>query len=128
MTQRREDFNEFRNQLDASSSPLEVIKDFFRSMADRSEENHLKGCIIANSLVELTFIDEDLELEAVNILKDVEQMFTEAIRKAQRSNSIANSLDAEILGKYLITFWCGLNSLCRMYRTERFLWNKSRCN
>jgi len=119
--QRRQAFEEFKKVLDESGSPLDLIKNFFRSIAQADEETHLKGCIIANSVVEMAHLDNDLEMEAVNILKEVEQMFTEAIRKAQDFKSINNSTDPEILGRYLITFWCGLNTLRRMYPDRKTL-------
>ncbi|HLW20881.1 MAG TPA: TetR/AcrR family transcriptional regulator [Cyclobacteriaceae bacterium] len=119
--QRRQAFEEFKKVLDESGSPLDLIKNFFRSIAQADEETHLKGCIIANSVVEMAHLDNDLEMEAVNILKEVEQMFTEAIRKAQDFKSINNPTDPEILGRYLITFWCGLNTLRRMYPDRKTL-------
>lgn len=119
--QRREAFEEFKKVLDESESPLDLIKDFFRSIAQADEETHLKGCIIANSVVEMAHLDHDLEMEAVNILKEVEQMFSGAIRKAQDSKRIDNPTDPEILGRYLITFWCGLNTLRRMYPDKKTL-------
>jgi TetR/AcrR family transcriptional repressor of nem operon len=119
--QRREAFEDFNKVLDESESPLDLIKDFFRSIAQADEEDHLKGCIIANSVVEMAHLDHDLEMEAVNILKEVEQMFSGAIRKAQDSKRINNPTHPEILGRYLITFWCGLNTLRRMYPDKKTL-------
>ncbi|SHL24127.1 TetR/AcrR family transcriptional regulator [Chryseobacterium polytrichastri] len=115
MNQRRQAFIDFKSELEKSESPIHLIKDFFRSIAEENEASHLKGCIIANTVVEMTYVDKDLEHEAVNILKEVEEMYTEAIRKAQENDSMKNKTDASILGKYLITFWCGLNTLRRMY-------------
>ncbi|KPH10863.1 TetR/AcrR family transcriptional regulator [Chryseobacterium sp. ERMR1:04] len=115
MSQRRQAFIDFKSELEKSESPIHLIKDFFRSIAEENEASHLKGCIIANTVVEMAYVDKDLEHEAVNILKEVEEMYTEAIRKAQENDSMKNKTDASILGKYLITFWCGLNTLRRMY-------------
>lgn len=115
MSQRRQAFIDFKSELEKSESPIHLIKDFFRTIAEENEASHLKGCIIANTVVEMTYVDKDLEHEAVNILKEVEEMYTEAIRKAQENDSMKNKTDASILGKYLITFWCGLNTLRRMY-------------
>jgi len=119
--QRREAFDQFRKELSESESPLDLIKDFFRSIAQADEEAHLKGCIIANSVVEMSHLDNDLEQEAVNILKEVEQMFSDAIRQAQKSKQINNQTDPQVLGRYLITFWCGLNTLRRMYPDKKAL-------
>ena len=121
LLQRREAFERFKKELERSESPLDLIKDFFRSIAEADKEAHRKGCIIANSVVEMTYVDNDLELEVVNILQEVEQMFTETIRKAQELQKINNQTDPKILGKYLITFWCGLNTLRRMYPDKMIL-------
>ncbi len=119
--ERRLAFNAFQNELTKSESPLELIKDFFRSIAKADQNEHLKGCIIANTVVEMTFVDEDLESSAVHILKEVEQMFTEVIKTEQLKGTIKTQTSPEILGKYLITFWCGLNTLRRMYPDENVL-------
>lgn len=119
--QRREAFMLFKKELVKSESPIDLIKDFFRSIAQADISTHLKGCIIANTVVEMTFVDTELENEAVSILKEVGQMFSEAIREAQEKGEIKNQTDPEILGKYLITFWCGLNTLRRMYPNKKVL-------
>lgn len=121
INQRRQAFAEFKNELEKSESPIDLIKDFFRSIANEAETSHLKGCIIANTVVEMTYIDDELENEAVRILKEVEEMYTEAIRKAQEKGNIKNLTEPSVLGKYLITFWCGLNTLRRMYPDKTIL-------
>jgi len=113
--QRREAFMAFKKELQQSETPIELIKAFFRSIAHESVALHQRGCIIANTVVEMAYIDADLEKQAADILKEVEQMYTEAIRQAQQKGQIGNQTDANILGKYLITFWCGFNTLRRMY-------------
>lgn len=119
--ERRLAFDAFKNELAKSDSPLELIKDFFRSIAEADANEHLKGCIIANTVVEMTYIDEDLEANAVQILKEVEQMFTATIKTEQTKGNIQSKTSPEVLGKYLITFWCGLNTLRRMYPDKKIL-------
>jgi len=121
MLQRREAFNDFRKELERSESPLALIKDFFRSIAKAGREDHLKGCIIANTVVEMTYVDEELEAESIRILKDVEGMFVGAIEREKKLGQLTNPLSAAVLGRYLITFWCGLNTLRRMYPDEKLL-------
>lgn len=121
LQQRREAFAAFKEQLDNSESPVEFIKDFFRSIATDDTNTHLQGCIIANTLTEMTFIDNELENEAVSILKEVEKMYTAVIKKGQEDGTIKNSTDAVILGRYLITLWNGLNVTRRMYPDTKIL-------
>ncbi|MBV7531592.1 TetR/AcrR family transcriptional regulator [Chitinophaga sp. sic0106] len=113
--QRRTAFMAFKAQLKGSASPVDDIKGFFRSLATASEQEHLKGCIIANTVVEMTFIDAQLEEEAVAILKEVEKMFAWAIQQGKDTGAIQNPSSAELLARYLITVWNGLNVTRRMY-------------
>lgn len=122
--ERRLAFDAFKIELNLSNSPLELIKDFFRSIALADKNEHLKGCIIANTVVEMAFLDEKLEANAIQILKEVEEMFTQVIKKEKANGNITSSVDPEILGRYLITFWCGLNTLRRMYPEEKLLKNQ----
>ncbi|OXE95188.1 TetR family transcriptional regulator [Flavobacterium araucananum] len=122
--ERRLAFDAFKLELIKSESPLRLIKDFFISIASAEENEHLKGCIIANTVVEMTFIDKNLEASAVQILKDVEQMFTKAIKDEKLKGNLKTPTHPEILGKYLITFWCGLNTLRRMYPDKNVLKNQ----
>ncbi|KIO78718.1 TetR family transcriptional regulator [Pedobacter lusitanus] len=119
--QRREEFNNFRKELEISGAPLELIKDFFRSIAKSSREENLRGCIVANTVVEMTFVDEELEAEAVHILKDVEKMFTDVFEKEKLKGNLRNPLSGQVLGRYLVTFWCGLNTLRRIYPDQKVL-------
>lgn len=121
LQQRREAFMAFKKEMKQHEAPVELIKDFFRSLAEADEHTHMKGCIVANTVTAMAFVDSDLESEAVGILKDVERMFTDAIREAQRSGAIANPADAAVLGRYLITCWNGLNVTRRMHPNKEKL-------
>ncbi|QNK64989.1 TetR/AcrR family transcriptional regulator [Pedobacter sp. PAMC26386] len=119
--QRRTAFKQFKSALKQNESPIDLIKDFFRSIAKSDEETHLKGCIIVNTVVEMTFVDQELENESITILKEVEEMFTIEIRNAQKSGTLKNQTDPVILGRYLITLWNGLNVTRRMYPDNTIL-------
>ena len=119
--QRREAFREFETALNQSDAPMELIRDFFRSMARADRETHLQGCIIVNTVVEMASLDKDLEEEAVTILKEVEQLYTKAIRRAQKNGTMQNQTDPVILGRYLVTLWNGLNVTRRMYPDNKIL-------
>lgn len=119
--QRREAFNQFREELEHSKAPIELIKDFFHSMAKDDKETHLLGCIIVNTVVEMACLDHELEVEAIAILKEVEQFFTATIRKAQKNGTMKNQTSPEVLGRYLITLWNGMNVTRRMYPDQQIL-------
>ncbi|KOS07517.1 TetR family transcriptional regulator [Flavobacterium akiainvivens] len=119
--QRRDAFAAFKKQTEETERPVELIKNFFRGIANEPETEHKKGCIIANTLVEMTFIDAELEAEASKILKEVEQMFVTCIAYEQENRTLKTNISALLLGRQLITFWCGLNSLRRMYPDKNIL-------
>lgn len=121
LNQRREAFRAFETALNQSDAPVELIRDFFRSIARADQDTHLQGCLIVNTVVEMAALDKDLENEAVAILKDVEQLYTKAIRRAQKEGTMKNQTDPVILGRYLITLWNGLNVTRRMYPDNKIL-------
>lgn len=121
ISQRREAFKAFEQAVTRSEEPIELIKDFYRSIAKDDLQTHLQGCLIVNTVVEMASLDEELEKEAVTILKEVEQFYTRTIEKAQKNGSLKNQTDPVILGRYLITFWSGLNVLRRMYPDKEML-------
>ena len=121
LEQRREDFENFKQRLNKSEDPIGLIKSFFLNVANADYNEHMKGCIVANTLVEMTFVEESLKEEAVEILKETEKLYTSVIQQQQNKGTLKSTLPAEVLGKYLITFWCGINSLRRMYPDRRIL-------
>ncbi len=121
LQQRTEDFNLFKQKIEASTEPIELIKSFFFEIIKSDTHHHLRGCIIANTVVEMTFIDEDLEKEAVKILKETEDLFTKIIENEQKKETLKTKVDAQTLARFLITFWCGINSLRRIYPDKNIL-------
>lgn len=121
LQQRKEDLEIFKIKLQNSDKPIELIKEFFISLATESNESHLKGCIVANTIVEMTFIDEELENEAIEIIKETEKLYTTTILKEQKKGNIKSKIAAHILGKHLITLWFGINTLRRIYPDKEIL-------
>ncbi|MFS4472634.1 TetR/AcrR family transcriptional regulator [Chryseobacterium sp. T20] len=121
LEQRKEDFENFKHALEKSGDPIGLIKNFFLNIANADYNDHMKGCIVANTLVEMTFVDENLKEEAVEILKETEKLYTSVIQEQQNKGNLKSTLPAEVLGKYLITFWCGINSLRRIYPDQKTL-------
>ncbi len=121
LQQRREAFAAFRLQLEHATSPVGEIKAFFLSLAESDRDTHLRGCIIANAVTEMAFVDPGLEQEASQILKEVERMFARAIKKEQLAGTIRNTTSPELLGRYLLTVWNGLNVTRRIHPGRKAL-------
>jgi TetR/AcrR family transcriptional repressor of nem operon len=68
-------FNELKNLLQKSKSPIQVIKSVFLSLADCSLNEHKKGCFAGNTLAELSNVDDELVENAKKHLKTLEEIF-----------------------------------------------------
>jgi TetR/AcrR family transcriptional repressor of nem operon len=121
LQQRREDLEAFRQVLGKSEQPLALIKNFFLDIANADIKAHQKGCIVANTVVEMTFVDDELENDAVQILKDTEQLYASVIAAEQKKGKVLTKVSANTLAKFLVTFWCGINSMRRIYPDKKIL-------
>ena len=119
--QRKEDLENFKTLLEKSDNPIELIKAFFMSVATESKKSHVKGCIVANTIVEMTFIDEELGNDAIDILKETEKLYTTIILSEQKRGNIKSKIPASFLARHLITLWCGINTLRRVYPDKEIL-------
>lgn len=121
LQQRREDMDAFRRALENSEQPIALIKKFFLDIANADVKAHEKGCIVANTIVEMTFVDDELKNDAAQILKETEQLYTWAIAAEQKKGTILTKIPAGTLGRFLVTFWCGINSMRRIYPDKKIL-------
>lgn len=121
LQQRKEALNTFRESLKNCGHPVSLIKKFFLDLANADKRDHFRGCIIANTVIEMALVDDDLQHEAVEILKETEQLYTFIVSAEQDKGRITSTLPAEVIGKYLITFWCGINALRRIYPDRNIL-------
>ncbi len=121
LQQRREELNAFRKVVEKSKRPIALIKKFFLEIADADPISHQKGCIVANTIVEMSFVDDELKQEAAQILKETEMFYCEVIAREQDNGNICSKLPATVLAQHLITFWCGINSLRRIYPDKKVL-------
>jgi TetR/AcrR family transcriptional repressor of nem operon len=121
LIQRNEAFNVFKTRIESSDKPIELIKDFFLNISNADRESHLKGCIVANTLVEMTFVDEELKNESIEILMKTEALYKDVILSEQKQGNVKSKVPADVLAKFLITLWCGINSLRRIYPDKKIL-------
>lgn len=119
--QRRTAFQDFQKLVSISERPVDLIKDFFRSIASADIRVHKQGCFIVNTVVEMAGLDPEIESEAINILKDVESFYTGTIKAAQEDGTLKNRTDPALLGRYLINLWNGINVTRRMYSDSQDL-------
>ena len=117
----QEVFSGLEHQIEASSEPLEVIRDLFRDVCDPDDPaEHLKGCFFGNAVSELASIDSELEKQAIEKLKTLEQLFKKALDKALELDQLKPQ-NTEVTARYLVNLWNGINVTRRMYPHRRDL-------
>jgi TetR/AcrR family transcriptional repressor of nem operon len=110
LVQYAERFNkQFLHDISISEDPVQLIREFFMALADDPKSKQMKGCYIGNALVQLSDGDADTKLIAAGLLSAFEEIFTNVIRKAQQAKKLKNKAKPEVLGKYLINLWNGVN-------------------
>jgi TetR/AcrR family transcriptional repressor of nem operon len=100
---------QFLHDISISEDPIQLIREFFMALADDPKSKQMKGCYIGNALVQLSDGDADTKLIAAGLLSGMEDIFTTVIRKAQEQKKLKNKAKPEVLGKYLINLWNGVN-------------------
>ena len=106
--------NQFAQGAKQAENPLEFIKVFFLSMADRTSDQNQKGCYAGNTLVESSYVDEELKELAISLLKEFEVEFEKALKLAQEMGLLSEEKSPQVLANYLLNLWNGINVTLRM--------------
>lgn len=101
--------------------PLDALRAFFSDIIERSvTDPQRKGCLLANSALEVAPHDSGLRLTIVATLEDIEGFFHRCLKAGQRNGTINAALPPEDLARQLLTLLMGLRVLARS-RPERVL-------
>ncbi|AHK17633.1 TetR/AcrR family transcriptional regulator [Thalassolituus oleivorans] len=93
------------NELD----PAKGIKDVFElTLLALTKDSLALGCLLVNTINELSPIDSDLANHAAKKLDAVEQAFITACKRAQTLNQMTTEITPESAGKMLMTSMIGL--------------------
>jgi TetR/AcrR family transcriptional repressor of nem operon len=108
--------------LDESENKLSFIRSFFFEILNPKSSRHLNGCLMGNSVAELSNNpDPDLKKKAAGLLIKLEKIFLKAIKEMQADGTMKSKEDPEILARYLLTTWNGLNISVRVYPDPKLL-------
>jgi TetR/AcrR family transcriptional repressor of nem operon len=108
-------------RLVGSKNPLKEIKNIFREIALAPFDDHVKGCFVGNTLVEMSGNNHHLEDRAIALLKGMETLFYTALKQAQENGQLDRTEDPGVLAKCLLTLWNGINLTRRMYPDQKIL-------
>lgn len=109
--------------LEEGGSPKESIRAVFGSMVDglASQEEPRRGCLLANSAVELAPHDAEVGERVSRYVARMEEAFERTIVRGQASGEIADRHDPEALACFLVNNSLGLRVLVKTGASRRAL-------
>lgn len=111
----------FSNAAATTEDPIGLVKDFFFSRLQEPKARQSRGCYLGNALVEMSGVNRQVRDLAKKLLTETEQQFVALIRQAQEKKQMHSTENPEVLGRYLINLWNGLNVTRRMHATDATL-------
>lgn len=108
-------------EFQESDDKLATLKDMFFSVLDGKNKRSSNGCFFGNTVAELSNVDVSLKQKAAEMLLLLEKLFLKTIKECQKNGDINSKEDPEVLAKYLLTIWNGLNISVRIYPNKKLL-------
>ncbi|MGA8258587.1 MAG: TetR/AcrR family transcriptional regulator [Arenicellales bacterium] len=98
-----ENLAQIREHLGSDGSVLERIGVVFESLLERCQQDlEGKGCLMTNTILELSCVDSELSRRANEMFTDMEHEFARVIQEGQAAGEIPAGKDPRTLARYLI--------------------------
>ncbi|MGI9544077.1 MAG: TetR/AcrR family transcriptional regulator [Cyclobacteriaceae bacterium] len=112
----------FDREMAASNEPLKLIGNSFLKVATTKDlQAHADGCFMGNAIAEFANIDPELEKIAVTATIKLEKLYLKYLKIAKKSGQLQSREKPEVLARYLVNLWNGINITRRMYPNEKEL-------
>ncbi|WP_295684121.1 TetR/AcrR family transcriptional regulator [uncultured Nevskia sp.] len=107
--------------FDEDAPPLTILERFFADLIGKSlEDPDNRGCLVANSVVEIGPHDAGFREVVVQVMARFEKSFEKLIRRGQREGTVNASLSPKEMASLLLALMVSLRVLVRA-RPERAL-------
>lgn len=107
-------FRDFRKAVMSCENPVQLIREFFFSLAGAESLVGERGCYFGNALVQISESDAGLKTVAAESLGLLETIFQEAMVRGKELGLLKSSYEPALLAIYLINLWNGFNVTKRM--------------
>lgn len=94
--------------LEKEGSPLENLKSFFNEIVIRPADKKCRGCLVVNSVVELSPHDNETSNIVKKIMHKIETSFYNCLLNAQKEGEIPENKDVKALSRYFASSTHGL--------------------
>jgi TetR/AcrR family transcriptional repressor of nem operon len=105
--------NTLQQTIAEADSPLTGIKNFITALASRCTDDKPCGCLLVNTLLELSSHNPTIQAQANKQLKAIEAELYNALKEAQKTGELPKSADTKALSKYLMVNIWGLRVLAK---------------
>ena len=95
-------------RLDQPGPALETIKHFIRDMVRMALATRRKGCLIANTAMELACHEKEIGDRVASALGGVEDAYYKALTRAKKQGELRKDQDPRALARYLTTMMQGV--------------------
>lgn len=103
-------------ELRFSEKPIESIQQIFHALITvDNQESINKGCLLVNSVAELSFINPSLKEMAAHKLRNVQELFIKHLNIAKQKGQIDSQTPTPQVGLHLVTLWSGVQVNRRLY-------------
>ncbi len=102
-----------KDSINHAESPTKGIADFFRALINKTQDRDDMGCLVVNTLLEMSSHNETIQLHANKHLNAVEAELCKALEKAKTLDELAPDVDPKTLAKYLMVNIWGLRVLAK---------------
>ena len=119
-------YDHLRRQLDEAIPVREALTKLFVGMVASNCANGSPGCLMVNSMVELTPHDADTRALAATHAREIEGIFTSRLSAAQRKGEIPKGKDPVAIARFLYHTILGLSVASRALGDRESLMQSAR--
>lgn len=102
-----------KQHLSEAASPIQGISKFFTVLINKTEDKNDKGCLIVNTLLEMSSHNASIQAQANKQLSGVENELFNALEKAQEIGELSLNTNPKALAKYFMVNIWGLRVLAK---------------
>lgn len=103
---------QIRNQITEEMTTVESIRKIFE-LAVYSDNASPKGCLIVNTAVELSLLDNEISQRIKSAFKQTENLIANLLIRGQARGEVASSFDSSELARYIHNALIGVRVLVK---------------
>ncbi|OUL08171.1 TetR family transcriptional regulator [Sedimentibacter sp. SX930] len=104
---------QIRNQITEEMTTVESIRKIFE-LAVYSDNASPKGCLMVNTAVELSLLDNEISQRIKSAFKQTENLIADLLIRGQARGEVASSFDINELARYIHNALIGVRVLVKM--------------